>query len=622
MPGSPLGTADTTEAATAAPTERAPSVPASSRLPSAPAGRRARRAILCGIAILIAAVAPRAYLVSSMPIISRDGAEFILYAQHLADSPVETLRRYRQHPLFPLTVLACHRLASFVEGAADNPYAPWIMAGHVSSFAGGLLAVLAVGVLAGALFNRRTAVVAALCAALLPEFCRNSADVLSDMWHLTFYLLAAALAVRGLVRQRLAPMAAAGLLTGVAFLIRPEGGEVALVACAAACAWPARSWRSRAATAGACAAAFLIIAGPYMLLTGQVVHKKAIGRLLFGSADTHVPDRASAGATDVFATRVGAASGPARERPVHARSARAASVALDRASLVPFVGATDTGCTPCLVAQHVKAAIETLINWVRSLRVMYALPLLAWWLLRPRTSAPVSGGRVAFALWAVHAAVCVLLITRFDYGDVFSTRHAFVLAALTLPWTAAGLILLADYVTARLRRPRAPAWLWAGMAVVVIGPTLPWLLRTPNAGDAYLRTAGEWIRDHYPGPQRILTDRWRVAMYAGKTFQERFEGDQVVRWPGTADAAELVAWVRGESPDLVVLDEHRLRKSNPAFFPELDELAIEPGTLRLVRSVTGTVDGRARGALIYEVGRADIATTSAPSAHVPAPPGP
>ena len=93
------------------------------------------------------------------------------------------------------------------------------------------------------------------------------------------------------------------------------------------------------------------------------------------------------------------------------------------------------------------------------------------------------------AVGLLHLIILVALIIRFDYWDLFSLRHVMVLAGLTLPFSAAGVVIILDAAKEQWRRGIALL-----LAVAMIAPTLPWLLETRHADRAYLRQAAKWIR--------------------------------------------------------------------------------------------------------------------------------
>jgi len=521
--------------------------------------------------VLLAALAVRAYLLCAIPTVSRDGITFIWYAQQLGRSPLEEIRRQKQHPLYPAVIAAVHAALDRADAAASDDVRSWLIAGHVVALTASLAVIPAVYLLTAVLLNRRAGIVAAACAAVLPEFCRYGGDVLSDSLHLFLYLLALAIGLTG-VRSRSAwRFLLAGLLSGLAYLVRPEGAEVAIVLVAAVLLVRPWRWQTKVALAAACVAGLLLTASPYMLATGRIVQKKSIRRLIGIEAAApreHAPARTS--------------GCPVERAGMLASSAVGGGVVR---------GAWSLTC----------AAGKTLLNWVRALRVVYLLPAVVWFLLQPRRPRLAGVAWIAAMAWCLHAVVCVLLIHTFSYWDLFSLRHVLILAALTLPWTAAGLIRLVDLAAASNVRwlNRRVAWILA--AALLIGPTLPWLLRAPNREYIHLRRAGEWIADHYARPQCILTDQWHVPFYARARFCERHVDGQTIRWPGTADAAGLVEWVRREKPTIGVLDESRLLRQNAEFFRQLDPLIAADGLLQLVHTIRARDSGQMRAARVYEV---------------------
>jgi 4-amino-4-deoxy-L-arabinose transferase-like glycosyltransferase len=570
------------------------------------------------IAVLVAA-GVRTYLVSIMPTVSRDGVTFIWYAQRLATAPLEEIRREKQHPLYPALIAAAQGALNRVGVAGADEVRRWIMAGESVAFAASLALVAAVYLLAAVLFGRRVGVVAAACAALLPEFARYGVDVLSDTLHLTLYVLALTAGLSGLLRRTWWRLGLAGLLSGMAFLVRPEGGEAALVILFSICVARGWAWRRRLGGAVACLAGLLMVAGPYMLATGHVVQKKSLRRFIgadaagqyrgVGRAD---PRRSEGSGLRCGIARLGGARdagssallafGVGGALPVGAQARTGGLPAAPaRDGTLLGVAAADVGVIGRGSWSLLYAAGKTLLNWVRSLRVMYLLPAAAWLLLGPRRPKPSGVWWVVLMAWGLHAAVCVLLIRSFGYWDLFSVRHVLVLTVLTLPWAAAGLVGLVDWACSARQSWLTPARASALVAVVVVGPTLPWLLRAPNTDYAYLRHAGEWIGARYPRPQYIMTDLWHVPLYARARFCSRYVNGQTIQWPGTADADALVAWIRQERPTLVVLDEPHLRRENARFFDDLDRVAAGPGLLRLVHKVPAGDARRPKQLLVYEV---------------------
>ena len=505
------------------------------------------------LTILFLAIPVRLYVASQMGTISRDGAHYIWYAQDLATDPIGEIRSQDHHPLYPLTLLGVQRLLPHVGRVADIAPQPlrvdipglppgirvetaqpggrktplgayfyddvlsWQTAGMIVTFIGGIAVVLGVYAVATVLFEPRVGLLAAGLTALAAEFVQLSADVLTDMPHLALYLFALACALRGVRRSRLAWFIPAGLLSGIAFLVRPEGAEVAVTT--AVLVLFMREWRARKRLAAAVLVGIfaLAVASPYMALTGKLVPKKSIGQLIAAPAPTadatHTP-RAQCAAL------LGAGGGAS---------------ALDLAKIIE--------------------------KYARSLRITYLLPAILWLVLL-RGEGWARGHRLMLALFILHVLILVRLILAFDYGELLSIRHALIPAALTIPYTAAGLRWLIDRAPERHRNAATIAGF-----ILLVGPTLPWMLEPRNAEELYLRQAGEQLRGIAGEGPRVLTTRNLVPFYAG--------GRQV--WsPRDANLEQILAEAREKRPDFLAFDARKLLKERPTFFDELEAAAL-PG---------------------------------------------
>ncbi len=516
------------------------------------------RAAYALLAILFAALAVRLYVAATAAMISRDGTVYIAYAKQLATHPLEEIRRQPHHPLYPAMLLGAHRLLDELRrlpGAADeavfaDPVLSWQAAGMAVTLVGGLAVVIASFTLGSVLFNRTVGLLTSLLAAMTAEFCQLSADVLTDMPHLAVYLFAAAAAVRGLRDGRAGWMFVAGLLSGTAFLLRPEGAEVAVVAAAGALVVVRdRPWRRRLAFVVAVSIGAGLVAAPYMVVTGKLVQKKSIGQLL---------DLAAA------------------EEITHSHA-------------LPHVAAIIPGDAD--LRRTAQALLIVAVKYVRSLRVSLLLPAIAWLVLRRRQAVSAEatenrvGTRFALGLFLLHGLILLALIVRFDYSELFSMRHVMILAGLTLPFSAAGIVLMAELVPPA-RRKLAASLLLIG----IIAPTVPWMFERRYADEVYLRRAGEWIRVQSPHSPRVMTTRHQAAFYAA--------GEQV--WsPLDANHGYILAEARAKRPDWIVFDERRMLRMSPGFFESLEAALIPGESLTLEHTESQPRRGRIERALIY-----------------------
>ena len=607
-------------------------------------GRRSRYALWTLLVIVVFVAFPvRLYLALTATMISRDGATFIWYAQGLARDPAAEMRTQAQHPLYPALVLAAHTalqavggllrpLGASVSSVLDDPVRSWTLAGVTVSLLGGLTVVIAVYALARLLFDRRVALLAAMLAALAAEFCQLSADVLTDMPHLTLYLLALCAAIRGFCpRATGLPTACppaglalrwlflAGALSGLAFLMRPEGAGVAVVAAAAAlgltgpCRLPRRLVGPLVVVLGAG-----LVASPYMLITGKLVQKKSLPRFLPGSCEAAEPAVAgwqwllatcdSQGKSFPFERISLQASGtPAegscgddgaryRELTTLAIDSRLDAVLTSHFSLLasstidqhcsPTSGTPSRAALGSVPADVAKAAGLAVEHWGRALRLTLLLPAIAWLFLRKCLPADRTAVRLVTAAGSLHFVIVVLLVLRFDYADLLSVRHTMILAGLTLPFSAAGVAAILDLVPARRR-------VAVGVLVVIalVAPTAPWMFEWRYAHEAYLRRAGEWIRSQQPSGAKVHTTRHRVAFYANGIHQwSPLDRDK--------DIARILAEARAHHSDWLVFDVQRVSRYSPTFLQDLEQAAA-PGELTRAHVEEQAVKGKVQRAIIY-----------------------
>ncbi|MCG3125845.1 MAG: hypothetical protein CHACPFDD_00672 [Phycisphaerae bacterium] len=484
-----------------------------------PKRAKAARAVGALALVVILAAAWRMTLAAAVPCISRDGVEFCWYAERLGTQGVAHLSspQTRQHPLFPLLILATQRVARAC-GAADGPLL-WQRCGQGIALASGLTLVIVVALLTRVVVRGldltvdadRAAIWAAALAALLPLNAYLSADVMSDPLHAALYLAGLGLL---LGRSTAGRTFVAGVLAGLAFLTRPEGAMVALAGAAALLL----RWRREGAarhgrwprSIAALAAGFLLCATPFWIATGRLGSPKK----------------------DLFSTRppAGAAYDASRRPPASER--------------LPAASADLLGVLVTRDVSWLMAGPLALYETARGARVfglLLALPVLVR-LRRRMWAAPLD---VPLLAAIGHFALTALLLRRWGYLD---PRHTLVVVLLALPFAA----MLLDRLSACLadRRRAAAAWVVIAACLLTFGV---YARRVPNAQDGYWREAAAWLAEHEPGAaSRLLlggSKEKRLAFYAGMQHQN---------WPEN-------------SPSFETLREHLLH-FKPAYF------ALETGT--------------------------------------------
>jgi hypothetical protein len=460
--------------------------------------------LLC-LGILLVAGVWRGTMALVMPVIARDGVTFCWYARDLGAGGLDYLRsaQAHQHPLYPATILVAHGVARAF-GAHDSPMT-WQRCGQVVSWTAGMAVVALVGVLTVRLIRRLglpldarlAALIAMLWTGLLDLHVWLSADAMSDEVHLVFYLGAVLL----LLRVNTLPAAlGCGVLSGLAFLTRPEGAVAALGGLAAL--WARRrelGARKIVRPAIGLACGFLLCAAPYWGVVGRLSAKKNV----------------------------------LERPPSSAAQAAAPPSSLAQAGLLAKLERSDVPWYALL-----PQALYKLFRAGRVLIPLLAIPAV-WSLRRQLTGLVLAGWTTCLA---GHFALTLILLGRYDYLD---PRHMLVPVALLTPLAAMfltrGLTLLLE-----VRR----FGLAAVIAAICFLPPAAYALRVPNGPDRYLADAARWLvaRDPEVAAKRLLagSSPQRLAFYADMHWESWAEKPE--------EYAVLARQVRSGRPGYLALE--------------------------------------------------------------------
>ncbi|MBI4580267.1 MAG: glycosyltransferase family 39 protein [Planctomycetes bacterium] len=558
------------------------------------------RHLWMALAIALAIGLPIRLIVADRAVmVSRDAVDFIWYAQAMQADPLRAVREHAQHPLYPAMLLAAHgvvqRLPIVPAAVRTDEIRSWTVAAVSATMLGGLAVVIACYLLTARLFNWQAGLVAAVLAAAAAEFCQLSADGLTDMPHLAVYLMAMWAGLRALDTRRYRWFAAAGALAGVGYLLRPEGAEPAVIFVAVLLVprLCQLGWRQRLAGAACVLAASALVASPYMLATGKLVQKKSIRQFLHSedsaSIETPTPasladagDAARGGGHELWHSRPRLCfltpGEPSRGRLGHTITAIRCHTPAREHRKVDAVQAGAVGD----VGRALYAIGE---NWLRSLRVTFLLPALAWLIGRRRMPGRPVGLRMVQGAMGLHVAILAALLIQFDYWKAFSLRHVMILAGLTLPFAAAGVVLIVESLPEKRQD-----WATLLLGLGLVAPTLPWMFEPRHGDEAHHYSAARWMHDNTPHSPRVLADRHRMAFYAG--------GDYIpAPWHG--NAAAYLARARTSHPDWLAFDERRMLREYPHFFDDLAAAVVPGERVERARIETNKTRHGPRRVLIY-----------------------
>jgi 4-amino-4-deoxy-L-arabinose transferase-like glycosyltransferase len=472
-------------------------------------------AILLGTALL------QAILLVRLPTISADGITFIRIAKALASAPLETMHAEDQHPGFPAMILVTTRALQAC-GLAGDPQV-WMAGGLIVSFIAGILSVAVVWCFAREMFDTTIANLAAIGFAVLPVPRAGAVDSQSDTPHVLFYLFAAWMASTGLATGNVRRLALAGLSSGVAFWIRPEGLEVALVASpfvlwqAFHTPWP---WRKSGLALAAVAGVAFVVAAPYMLMASKITSKQL---LVFkeNPAPSYIERLAEAEEAAEEAAEAAEAAAAAKEQLAAAPATRAATVAAAAATAAAPMPAApqvdgDPEYSPELVSSLIGLAFAAFINCIcQGLKFIfipfYLLGDVALVWRRP------AGIQIAF-LATLGVTHILILMSVYVFSGYIAHRHTIPLVGLAMPFAALGLYQTSAVLA---RWCRIQPWHLAVPAMAICcAIVLPYTLRRLNREFIPVMEATKWVQAKLAPGSGIVCNSPYPGFYSNRPIAE------------------------------------------------------------------------------------------------------
>ncbi len=466
--------------------------------PRPPLDRRDAGLILL---LMLLTVAIRLWQMTHTEVLARDSIGFIRMAYEVEQYGWRTaIDGAQQHPGFPLTILAVHRLASPWLG--DDLPTAWQLAAQIASSLASVLLVVPVYLLGRRLFDRPIAFASVVLVQCFPALGRLFGDGLSEAVFLLFAASAYWAVFRAFDTKRMVWFVAVGVFSGLAYFVRPEGLLIGLCAGLVLVGRQGlrttrQAWRPWLAQTAGLAGTGLLVVAVFYGSTGKFTLKptalQLMGRSVAQGSDSLWP-RSSGGGPLLAAWWEGAVDDPSQ------RIGWAASQ---------------------LGRMVIRGTFH--VGWV--------FGLLALWWYRDRLGQP---GVLVLGLLSV--MIALLLYRVAWYLGYLSDRHLALVLLAFAPFIAAGLI-----ETGR-RSPRWPTWMPAVLVVALAAPAAYRTLLPLHDDRAGFRQAGEWLAENtLPGDYVVDPFAW-THYYAGRVFVEK--RDNV---PTTQPPVEYVLLEKGES---------------------------------------------------------------------------
>lgn len=488
-------------------------------------------------------------------VIFNDGPTFIGIAQRMAAGEWTEALAHPFHPLYPLMIRGAYVVIP-----------DWEVAASVLSIVGGALAVVALYALLRVAFDDRVAFIGGLLLALHPYAIRFSADVQSDSIHLALWLFSAALLYRGLRDARPTWALASGLLSGLAYLTRPEGATVVVVGLGlASAAWLRGSWRTETTLrfGAALLTGIALPALPYLLALRSLAggwrfsQKKSVFELIGVDA---VAAGEGAGLplwlAVLLLTALLVALATAWRTHSNARGREAARFRLCARVLAGV--AVFSGIGGALLAPDVTASFAAV--WVSTLRPEQ-LVLVTLGIASLAHAGPKGRGLFFASFEGLYAGLLFGLLLHYGY---LSRRHALPPVALLMGYGALGVLWIANGLERLTNRDdtsaTTPALRWIGIVLLAIAAiSLPKAWSDHRAEELAGRRAAEWLREHGDTPGVVASQRSKLGYYAERDWRPLSAEGQL----------RTIDRLRSEGVRWIIIDGREPRPLGP--HPELVE---------------------------------------------------
>ena len=487
------------------------------------------------VGLLAVAALVRGYAWSQTAVMFNDGPVFLSLAKAIGDGRWAEVLSHPYHPLYPLCI----------SWLSKSGLAPETAAVAISIF-GGLIGIAALHWFLQDAFGREVAWLGAWILALHPWAVDFSSDVMSDGLYLGLYLSAFAALARMVETPSLPASICCGVLSALAYLVRPEGVGLVLIG-GLLLAWRAVSERSHKRAAARCLLALGVAAGfvmaPYVAALSwsagefTLSHKKSITSMALGESSP--PRRESE-------SRSGIQRPPqaALWLPQSALLADGSGVKRPSRDLPGMVEATSRVLRTAASALHYEILAFVLIGW-------FALGR------GPRRARP---WRTRTLLLPVISYLALLVLLVWGAGYV-SRRHALAMGLPLIGFAALGWSWLWASAAAhwvRLREKEAGSAVLVNssrMAVVglVVVLALVWGprdLRPRRIERLAARQAAEWLAERHAESGSVAAQKLRTAYYAEAAY---------VPSPSGLDGA-LERALRRSGARWVVIDQQGLGK--------------------------------------------------------------
>ncbi len=413
------------------------------------------------------------YKIAVMACVSNDTVTFMRFAQGLKTSPGSTINSCDQHPGYPAIICASEWILGKL--GYNQTLEHRIIAAQTATLICRTLAICFLFAIFRFFGNKKEALVSAILVMLIPVYANNGSEVLSDWPNLMLMAIALFFCLRGLRSANHLCFLAAGLASGLAYWIRPEGA-VFVVVLGIYTLFHTISSTNRLklwACLGTMIVAAGLIAGPYMHYKGALFPKKKVGTF-----SQHIPTQPPCSSIE----------------SIHQQTFQA--------GIPGFSIATK----PVKAILHF---VEELFNTIFGLSIPL-LGILLYKMKRFRQLRQQDQFLILFTgLWLV------LMIWLHCKHGYMSHRHIMPLVVFGFAWILKGLHGLVLVFGCRRHVLHRNTAIVLGICIAVF---VPKLIRPAHADKAVYKQAGLWLKDNTPADATLAVFDNRVGFYAERAY--------------------------------------------------------------------------------------------------------
>ncbi|MEN6309424.1 MAG: glycosyltransferase family 39 protein [Anaerohalosphaeraceae bacterium] len=450
--------------------------------------------------LIIAAVMLGIFKTATSRCISNDAVTFLEFSDQLHTNPGTAIRTYDQHPGYPTLVWVAQKcMGLWTENLTLEQQ---ILSGQLVT---GICKIITLAVLYR-LFGRfgppKTALIHAFLVLLIPVYAENGGDALSDWPCLMFMATALLLYMDGIRTYKPLCFILSGIASGLAYLIRPEGAFVVIVAGFYFMLHLLQKPRQRVPALKCLLMMILaaaLFAAPYMVYKGSLLPKK----ILNSNRDKTVQAQQTAPVSETIKN-----SDNALRQPV-------------RCGLLP----------------DIFKGLLRFVDKIANVIYLLIVPISATIYYKLRRFSKLDMHDQVLTIFLV--VWFGLLMWLYCYAEYISHRHIMPFVIFSMAWCCKGVALLARRCTRDIDKRRRIASVFIMIAIAVF---IPKLIRPAHADKAHYKALGIWLNKNTPQDTRLGVFDNRIGFYAQRTYKIRrrpIEADYFIVRKNSDDAVFL-----------------------------------------------------------------------------------